>query len=487
VLALSAMNQNTLKQKLEALTSFPEVKAATVARIGEVLKELNDWELFRINPLRFAEEHNFDQSEVIDSFVHGARVGLFDFAWNMLCPSCGSIVDSYVSMNDVEANMFHCTLCHCVVQSSLDDCVEVAFTINPSVHQLDIQPFRDIESYWHYFRSANHQRSSALEDYIAQASRESLLLEPEEEKQVSLSAESEAVYRVISVDNHVSAFISVTDKKSTTTQRIDFSVLPNILTPKDVDISAGNVTIAVRNLCKTPTGVIVVLTDLPRMHAILCEHPSTFRPFLTGKMLLNNQSFRELFRVQTLLPELKLRLRSLTLLFTDLKGSTSLYDQTGDVFAYSLVQEHYKILTESVRQNSGAVIKTMGDAIMATFSTPVDGVRAALQMMQKMNEFNSGLKRQEHALGLKIGIHEGSALAVNAEDRLDYFGHAVNVASRVQGLAQAEEICVTEQVLEADGVRSEFAEKGYIEESHLVSLKGIGRPVNVYQLRKYQA
>jgi len=389
-------------------------------------------------------------------------------------------------MNDVDENVFHCTLCHCVVSSNLDDFVEVAFTINPSVHKLDIEPFKDIESYWHYFRSANYQRSKALDDYITEVNRASLLLAPDEIQDVSLAVERETVYRVISIDNHVSAFIYVSDKKSSTKQTIEFSVLPNILTPKELTIDAGDVTIAVLNLCKTPTGVIVVLTDLPRVHAIMRDHPSAFRPFLTGKMLLNNQSFRELFRIQTLIPDLKLRLRSLTLLFTDLKGSTALYDQTGDVYAYSLVQEHYKILTESVRQNSGAVIKTMGDAIMATFSTPLDGVRAALEMMQKMKEFNSGLSQPENALGLKIGLHEGSALAVNAEDRLDYFGHAVNVASRVQGVAQAEEICITEPVLQADGVRREFADRGYMEESHLVSLKGIGRPLNVYQLRKDQ-
>jgi len=478
------MNQNALKQKLEAVASFPQINADTVAQFGKVVEGLKDAELFRINPLRFAAEHNFDTAETVSIFVHGARVGLFDFAWNMLCPSCGSIVDSYVSMNDVESNVFPCTLCHCVVASNLDDCIEVAFTLNGSVHQLDIHPFKDEESYWQYFRSANHQRSPALEDYVAEVSRAFLLLAPEENQDVSVTAEMETVYRVISIDNHVSAFVTVTDKQSKASQRIEFSVLPNILTPKEAEIDAGDVTIDIRNLCKTPTGVVVVLTDLARLHTIIREHPSTFRPFLTGKMLLNNQSFRELFRIQSLIPDLKLRLRSLTLLFTDLKGSTTLYDQTGDVFAYSLVQEHYKILTESVRQNSGAVIKTMGDAIMATFSTPIDGVRAALEMLQRMKDFNSGLSKQEHALGLKIGLHEGSALAVNAEDRLDYFGHAVNVASRVQGLAEVGEICVTEPVLQADGVRTEFARRGYMEEARLVSLKGIGRPVNVYQLRK---
>ncbi len=479
------MNLNTLHQKLQALSSFPDVRGETVTEVGRVLQGLSSRELFRINPLRFAEEQNFDSPEIVDVFIHGAKVGLFDFAWNMLCPCCGSIVDSHISLNDIADDSFYCALCHTDVPSDLDDHVEVAFTINPSVMRLDIQPFKDVENYWRYFRSANYQRSPALEDYIGEVSRAFLLLAPDEEQSMLLAAERERLYRVISPENHVAAFINVGGKERRGAQRLDFSVLPHTLTPKELAIDAGDVTITVRNLGKKSTGVILVLTDLPRLHRILREDPSTFRPFLTGKMLFNNQRFRELFRIQTLIPDLKLRLRSLTLLFTDLKGSTALYDQTGDVFAYNLVQEHYRILIESVRRNSGAVIKTMGDAIMATFSSPLDGVRAALEMMEKMEDLNSRL-HENHALGLKIGLHEGSALAVNAEDRLDYFGQTVNIAARVQALAQADEICITEQVLQADGVRRAFTAKGYIEESHSVSLKGIGQPANVFQLRREQ-
>ena len=480
------MNQNTLQQKLEALASFPAVKGETVAEVGRVLAGLSSWELFRINPLRFAAEHKFDASEMINLFVHGAKVGLFDFAWNMLCPSCGSIVDSHVSLNEVEENLFHCAACHIDVPSNLDDHVEVAFTINPSVKRLDIAPFKDTESYWRYFRSANHQRSPALTDYIGEVSRAAALLAPDEAQSLSLAAEPGKLYRVISVDNHAAAFIRFSDEQSATVQTLDLAVLPNSVTPKETTIDAGGVTINVRNLCKTHTGVFLVLTDLQRLHAILNEHPSKFLPFLTGKMLLNNQSFRELFRIQHLIPDLKLRLRSLTLLFTDLKGSTALYDQTGDVFAYNLVQEHYQILTASVRENAGAVIKTMGDALMATFSSPLDGVNAALEMMEKMKPFNTRLLRDNHTLGLKIGLHEGSALAVNAEDRLDYFGQTVNVAARVQALAQAHEICVTEPVFQADGVRRAFADSGYHTEHRSVSLRGVGQPAIVYQLKKQQ-
>src|SRR5215216_4341878 len=118
------MSQSRFQQKLEALSSFPEVKRETVEEVGKVLEGLSGWELFRINPLRFAEEHKFDASEIINLFVRGAKVGLFDFAWNMLCPSCGSVVDSHVSLNEVEENLFHCALCHVDVPSNLDDHVE---------------------------------------------------------------------------------------------------------------------------------------------------------------------------------------------------------------------------------------------------------------------------------------------------------------------------------------------------------------------------
>ncbi|MCI0561395.1 MAG: DUF5939 domain-containing protein, partial [Nitrososphaera sp.] len=72
------MNHSILQQKLNALATFPYVKASTVAKLGENLKELDDWDLLRINPLRFAEEHGFNRAETIDLFVQGAKIGLFD-------------------------------------------------------------------------------------------------------------------------------------------------------------------------------------------------------------------------------------------------------------------------------------------------------------------------------------------------------------------------------------------------------------------------
>ena len=145
--------------------------------------------------------------------------------------------------------------------------------------------------------------------------------------------------------------------------------------------------------------------------------------------------------MQGLAPDMKLKLRSLTLLFTDLKGSTALYDREEDMAAYRLVQDHFAALKEVVRGDSGAVIKTMGDPVMAAFPSGNDGTAAAIAMMAAMQALPGG--RRVNEVGLKVGLHAGPALAINAGQTLDYFGQTANIAARVQGLADAGEICLS--------------------------------------------
>src|SRR5204863_4522633 len=170
------------------------------------------------------------------------------------------------------------------------------------------------------------------------------------------------------------------------------------------------------------------------------------RPFLTAKRLLTNQTFRDIYRTDTLDVDQRLKITSLTFLFTDLKGSTDLYERVGDLVAFDLVKEHFRILHEIIAAESGAVVKTIGDAVMATFATPDRAIAAALRMRDAMLSLNE--RHRSEDLLLKIGIHEGPCLAVTLNDRQDYFGQTVNIASRVQGLAVARSILVSGSVVE---------------------------------------
>src|SRR5207253_7991823 len=109
------------------------------------------------------------------------------------------------------------------------------------------------------------------------------------------------------------------------------------------------------------------------------------KPVLTAKRLLTNQTFRDLYRTETLAIGQRLKILSLTFLFSDLRGSTALYERVGDLVAFDLVNEHFTLLQEIIASERGAVVKTIGDAVMATFETPDGAIAAAIRMREAMS------------------------------------------------------------------------------------------------------
>jgi len=212
------------------------------------------------------------------------------------------------------------------------------------------------------------------------------------------------------------------------------------------------------------------------MHGLLGNR----KRFLTAKHVLTNQTFREIYRTDALDVDQRLKITSLTFLFTDLKGSTEMYERVGDLIAYDLVKAHFGVLNEIVAAEAGAVVKTIGDAVMATFPTPDRGLNAALRMREAMRELNE--KRGHEDLTLKIGLHEGPCLAVTLNDRLDYFGQTVNIASRVQGLATTRSIFATKPVVEHAGAARLLAESGVTPIAQQAMLKGIAESFHVYEI-----
>jgi class 3 adenylate cyclase len=190
---------------------------------------------------------------------------------------------------------------------------------------------------------------------------------------------------------------------------------------------------------------------------------------------LTNQTFRDIYRTDTLDVDQGLKVTSITFLFTDLKGSTALYDRVGDIVAYDLVREHFRILQEIVASEGGAVVKTIGDAVMATFPTPDRAVAAALRMRDSVQSLKNDLL-------VKIGIHEGPCLAVTLNDRLDYFGQTVNIAARVQSLADSRAIFVTKSVVENSQVSKILAESKIKLTEQSAALRGVADRMSVFQI-----
>ncbi len=175
-----------------------------------------------------------------------------------------------------------------------------------------------------------------------------------------------------------------------------------------------------------------------------------------------------------------MKITSLTFLFTDLKGSTALYERVGDLAAFDLVRAHFHALLEIIAAEKGAVVKTIGDAVMATFVHPEHALQASLRMRRAMRELNR--KRGTEDLVVKIGLHEGPCLAVMLNERQDYFGQTVNIAARVQSLSTNQEIHITESVIGAPEVGTIIAREAINPIRKEAALRGIADKMVVYEI-----
>lgn len=473
------MNHKLYHEKLRLLRAEGNFDDRMIAAFTSWVTRAEDLDLLRMNPLQVASELGTDSHQLTEFFIHGSRAGLFDFSWSMICPSCGEIQNNDHSLNSLSGEFF-CVVCQVPVRVNIDDTVEVTFSLNPSVRPLNIDPFRDPQTYRRVFFSQAVDRSPEILALMEEIWVGFESVPPGETLIVDRSWERGRSYRLVSAGVHSQFLFHISPQAAEESEFVEVDFGETGMHPQELTLSTLNPKIRIRNRRQESVGLMMVKADFPRLHQIMKDHPSRLKPLLTGNQLLNTQKFRQLFRIQSLSPTLRLNIRSLTLLFTDLKGSTELYDRTGDVDAYTLIQDHFQLLGSIVARHGGAVIKTMGDAVMASFSRPADGVGAALEMLEEIRTITRG----NHALGLKIGLHEGPALAINNQGSLDYFGQTVNIAARVQGLAGENSVWMTESVLRAKGSAQLLKNSGFSARRYLASLKGVGEKTTVYEMKK---
>ena len=479
------INDFALQNKVNTLKAFPNLDSDTIDRFAAILKTQGDWQLFRINPLKFAEQHGFDAQVCTDLFIHGAKIGLFDMNYNMVCPMCGGIANSHHELDELEPESFYCYVCDINVPTALDGQVEVSFTIHPDIKTLGIDPLKDEQSYFLYHFSNNYEKTTELLAYSHNLLQQFCSLNPDEQVVLDIEGKLGHVCQLVSIDQDTACWVYFDQETEQTEQKIELNILNHGFAPRELHLPIGHYQFVIRNHGRVKLGFVMFGFNYKEFRQMMTEHPPLISPFLTASGLINHQSFRDLFRVQQLSESLNLNIKNLTVMFTDLRGSTAMYDEAGDMFAYQIVKKHFELLGEAVRQHSGSIVKTMGDAIMATFSSPLNGFLCSLEMVQKIDRFNEEQKQHGYEIGLKIGLNSGSALTVVNDERLDYFGQSINIAARIQGLASANEIYLSQDVYEDANIADLLQQHaGYVAEKQSASLKGVGQAVEVYKVHK---
>jgi class 3 adenylate cyclase len=478
------IDEKKLEERLVALEAAKSWSPRVVSRLEMLLRSGPDEALYRINPVQFAADKSIAEAEAVDLFLHACVAGLFDMDWLLVCPMCSDVVESFRSLRKLHTH-FHCHLCQSDYEAALDDYITVTFTVSPAVRGIRFhQP--DALSAWDYVFSYKITPGGIMPDGVpwreAAKGLVRVLTRIEPDSVVHLEVDAaEGALLGQDFESDAQFFFPVAGEAGASGARVTPPHVPVILdrgtcTAPAATIAPGKVVFDVRN-----AGTLPVVFGILQLPAAAFDRPKLrFTPALSGKRLLMTQTFRDVFRSEVISATEGIAVLDVTLVFTDLKGSTALYERIGDLNAYIQVQRHFQHLLDATVRHNGAVTKTIGDAVMAAFSTSADAVQAALEMREAVDQLNRD--RPQRDFILKIGVHRGASIAVTLNERLDYFGQTVNIAARVQNLADGDEICITEDVYRAPAVADIIA--SYPVAKSEAELKGVSKAMSVYHLAR---
>lgn len=484
---MTSIDERLLESKMTQVEQARAWSPRVISKFETLIRSGDEVSIFRANPLAFARDRGVAEPEAIDLFLHAARAGLLDLHWDILCPHSGLVLESFGKLRALRSH-FVCGLCDIDGETDLDDFIEASFSVSPQVRRLalhDIDNLSIEDLHWK-LKFADTGRLPGGRTRFVDVLRTFVRGMAYLPAGVTTTLQAEigpGALSGVNVQTQAGFMLPVVDSSAAAPA---LSMTPAVIrinydgqrfTSAVSAVPSGRAVFEVSNM--GPKRGSLLLINWPPEIVAMPEKPTLqFDPYLSGGMLLTRQTFRKLFRSERVDEEEGLGVRQVTLLFTDLKGSTALYEHLGDLNAYALVREHFALLDAAVQRFAGAIVKTIGDAVMAAFSRPVDAVAAALHMLQEIGQFNR--EQRQPAIILKIGAHCGPSIAVTLNENLDYFGQTVNIAARVQSFADAGEICLTEALYTAPGVRELLT--GRHVEGFEAPLRGVEGSARVYRV-----
>jgi len=416
------------------------VPKALADKIAAFVERSPDADAIRMRPFELADEWDLPRREVLAAFLHAVQAGLLELRWAIVCPSCRTASEEASELGAIGTEG-HCTLCDLGFELELDRAVEATFRPQESVRKVPTQ----------FFCIGGPARTPhVLAQHIVASGEETTFDAPSAPGRYRLFARGGA-----------RASIEVAEGGD---ERASLRAGEESMVPAEVRVRPG-AALGVRNDCGDERHV-----KLERL-----EYASAAA---TAHELATLEEFRALFSNELLKRETPLKVARCAILFSDLTGSTALYSDVGDAAAFRLVDDHFDLLRETVAKHEGAVVKTMGDAVMAAFGDEAACAEAAVECLVRFEEFRKKSKHGERT-GLKLGLFGGACYVVTANAALDYFGTTVNVASRLQHLAESGEIVLEKRAAER------FAGDARVTTSEPVAVrvKGIDRPIDVVRVR----
>lgn len=437
-----SVNEPALQSGLKKLREAGQ-PAERARRLEEFLRESPDVELNHIRPLAIARQWKADPWDTLRLFLHATRSGLLDLSWEILCPNCRSSRDAPVtSLNQLKRDG-HCDVCQIQFDAEFDKSVELKFAVHSAIRRRDEQTFclagpgggpHIVSQLW---LEPHEERDWKLPE-LTRALR---LRSPQIEKPLILEPENVTGGQRLLISCDATGFnIQHEPGESRTARFINANSFPVQLSLEGIEWSED---------------------------------------ILTAARVTNWQEFRDLFSTEVISPTEHVTVGAQVVLFTDLRGSTALYHGLGDGPAYALVRDHFSILTEAVRTHHGTLVKTIGDAVMATFSR-VDEALGAVRQMHRLLQAAAGNKGAP--LQLKSSLHIGPCLAVNANGRLDFFGTTINRAARMVECCEGGDLTVSDELFHRPEMASFLTDHAESPQPREVQFRGFDTAHRVWRI-----
>jgi len=429
------------RRRFEALIAELERDPAShglAPKLADYLLQAPAVALQRIRPLALARFWRAQPTDAVEACLAAHRVGLMALEWDLLCPRCRGAKSRVANLHDLPEGA-HCPSCNIDYQRDFTRNVELTFHPEPW-----LRPLPEGEMCLLGPATTPHVR---LQAEVAARSSKSfpMTLSPGPYR-----------FRTIEAGPEADAYIA------------DGATLPKF-------VAEGDRFVLAPSYVKDQL-VVVNATDRPLFFVV--EDRSWVEDALTGERVIAMPAFRRFCPEQLLRPGDNVEIGRIAIMFADLQGSTTLYDELGDTTAYRLVRDLFAFLSERVQRHNGFIVKTVGDAVMAAFHDPADAMRAALAVQDEVATFNRG--RADAQIALKVSLHQGACIAITLGATLDYFGSAVNTASRLETQCRGGELVVSEAIL-ADAEAREVAEGRRLSTDQAI-LRGLREPVHFVRI-----
>lgn len=436
--AAETMHEAELDRRLALLRG--EVAERLIQKFRDRVLSASDLEVVRMRPFDVADRWNEDRFEVLTFFLLASKAGVVDLHWTVLCPNCRGVSSDSLTLAELRSET-HCDTCEITYGADLSESIEARFSVNPAV--------RDARADTYCIGGPANMPHIAAQFRLPPGGTrtERITLAPGIIRARSFQSPGILQWKVVPSRDALAEISVLCDAAGLSGDRST--------------IAAGDIQLTMSNTHASEALLII-------------ERESWRDNAATAAAVTSMQAFKDLFPSESIAPGEEISISSIAILFTDLRSSTYLYKEVGDTKAFGFVQNHFRHLTESVARHHGGVVKTMGDAIMASFPSGSEAVEAAIEMQRSWNTFTRAYGDFSH-IRLKIGVHYGSAIAINNRGRLDCFGATVNLAARLQKLSEGDDIIISDELYRNSAVASLLSNQQSLSVGHFTTeLRGFG-------------